>query len=131
MRAHSTRALTRSLLQLYPGHHRLLFHDSILPAALHLREFRSALLNWQSLTLQLQYIPIFYQVTRQASATDSGINLLPFMLAVVLSVIICGQLVGRIGRYWPFLVCGPPILAIGSGLLYTVSLLAAGYLVLR
>lgn len=73
------------------------------------------------LLLYSYYIPILYQVTRQASATDSGINLLPFMLAVVLSVIIAGQLVGRIGRYWPFLVAGPPILAIGSGLLYTVS----------
>jgi MFS family permease len=64
---------------------------------------------------------VTFQVTRQASATKSGINLLPFMLAVVLSVIIAGQLVARIGRYWPFLVCGPPVLAIGSGLLYTID----------
>jgi len=43
------------------------------------------------------------------------------MLAVVLSVITSGQIVARIGRYWYFLMLGPPFSAIGSGLLYTVG----------
>ncbi|KAJ3873568.1 ABC transporter [Lentinula edodes] len=74
-----------------------------------------------SLLLFSYYIPIFYQAVRHRSATESGINLLPFMLSVVLSVIGSGQLVGRFGYYWPFLVCAPVFLAVGSGLLYTVS----------
>ncbi|KAJ3850785.1 ABC transporter [Lentinula lateritia] len=69
----------------------------------------------------MQYIPIFYQAVRHRTATDSGIDLLPFMLSVVLSVIGSGQLVGKFGYYWPFLVCAPVFLAVGSGLLYTVS----------
>ncbi|KAJ6600865.1 transporter [Mycena sp. CBHHK59/15] len=67
------------------------------------------------------YIPIFYQAVKGHSATSSGIDLLPFMLGVVLTVIGAGQLVGRFGYYWPFLVCAPVFLAVGSGLLYTLS----------
>lgn len=75
-------------------------------------------------------LPIFYQVTRQHSATKSGIDILGFMLSTVLSVIISGRIVGKIGRYWPFLVIGPPFLAIGAGLLYTVSFVVSCALLL-
>ncbi|KAJ4474439.1 ABC transporter [Lentinula aciculospora] len=74
-----------------------------------------------SLLLFSYYIPIFYQAVRHKTATESGIDLLPFMLSVVLSVIGSGQIVGKFGYYWPFLVCAPVFLAVGSGLLYTVS----------
>ncbi|KAE9398246.1 MFS general substrate transporter [Gymnopus androsaceus JB14] len=74
-----------------------------------------------SLLLFSYYIPIFYQAVRHRTATDSGIDLLPFMLGVVLSVIGSGQLVGLFGYYWPFLVGAPIFLAIGSGLLYTLG----------
>ncbi|KAJ7923797.1 ABC transporter, partial [Mycena leptocephala] len=67
------------------------------------------------------YIPIFYQAVRHHSATKSGIDLLPFMLAQVLTIIAAGQIVGRTGYYWHFLVCGPLFLGVGSGLLYTVN----------
>ncbi|KAJ7897440.1 ABC transporter [Mycena leptocephala] len=66
-----------------------------------------------SLLLFSYYIPIFYQA--------SGIDLLPFMLGVVLTVISSGQLVGKFGYYWPFLLAAPCFLAVGSGLLYTLS----------
>ncbi|KAJ7073623.1 ABC transporter [Mycena amicta] len=74
-----------------------------------------------SLLLFSYYIPIFYQAVRHHSATKSGIDLLPFMLGVVLSVILCGQVVGRFGYYWPFIAVAPTFLAVGSGLLYTLS----------
>ncbi|KAJ7073604.1 major facilitator superfamily domain-containing protein [Mycena amicta] len=74
-----------------------------------------------SLLLFSYYIPIFYQAVRHHSATKSGIDLLPFMLGVVLSVILSGQVVGRFGYYWPFLAVAPVFLAVGSGLLYTLS----------
>ena len=43
------------------------------------------------------------------------------MLGVVITVITSGQIVGRLGRYWPFLVGGPIFLCVGAGLLYTVT----------
>ncbi|KAF7303418.1 Major facilitator transporter-like protein [Mycena indigotica] len=74
-----------------------------------------------SLLLFSYYIPIFYQAVRHHSATQSGIDLLPFMMGTVLTVIGSGQLVGLFGRYHPFLLVAPLFLAVGSGLLYTVS----------
>ncbi|KAJ6577048.1 transporter [Mycena vulgaris] len=74
-----------------------------------------------SLLLFSYYIPIFYQAVRHHTATKSGIDLLPFMLGVVLTVISSGQLVGKFGYYWPFLLCAPLFLAVGSGLLYTLN----------
>ncbi|KAJ7500300.1 ABC transporter [Mycena galericulata] len=74
-----------------------------------------------SLLLFSYYIPIFYQAVRHRTATQSGIDLLPFMLGVVLTGVGSGQLVGVFGYYWPFLVFSPIFLAIGSGLLYTLN----------
>jgi MFS family permease len=74
-----------------------------------------------SLLLFSYYIPIFYQAAKHHTATASGINLLPFMLGTVLSVISAGQIVGKIGYYWPFLVAAPVFLALGSGLLYSLE----------
>lgn len=45
----------------------------------------------------MQYVPIFYQATRHHTATMSGIDLLPFMLGAVLSVIAIGQIIGQVG----------------------------------
>ncbi|KZP15581.1 MFS general substrate transporter [Athelia psychrophila] len=74
-----------------------------------------------SLLLFSYYIPIFYQAVRHKSATASGVSLLPFLLGTVVSVVAGGQIVGRWGRYWPFLVAAPVFLAVGSGLLYTLT----------
>ncbi|KAJ6467195.1 hypothetical protein C8R47DRAFT_1223762 [Mycena vitilis] len=67
------------------------------------------------------YIPIFYQAVRHQTATNSGINLLPFMLATVITVISAGQIVGRTRYYWHLLAVAPLFLAVGSGLLYTLN----------
>ncbi|KAJ7602286.1 ABC transporter [Mycena polygramma] len=74
-----------------------------------------------SLLLFSYYIPIFYQAVRHHSATKSGIDLLPFMLGVVVTVISSGQLVAKFGYYWPFLIVAPCFLAVGSGLLFTLD----------
>ncbi|KAJ7111784.1 ABC transporter [Mycena epipterygia] len=74
-----------------------------------------------SLLLFSFYIPIFYQAVRHHSATSSGIDLLPFMLGLILTLITAGQLVGKFGYYWPFLAGAPLFLGLGSGLLYTLN----------
>ncbi|KAJ7194181.1 ABC transporter [Mycena pura] len=68
-----------------------------------------------------QYIPIFYQAVRHHSATKSGIDILPFMLGFVLTIVTCAQLVTKMGYYWPFLVASPVFLAVGSGLMYSLN----------
>ncbi|KAK7445464.1 hypothetical protein VKT23_014883 [Stygiomarasmius scandens] len=64
---------------------------------------------------------LFSYATKNHSATHSGIDLLPFLLSCVLTVIISGILIGRIQRYWPFLLLSPVFLAVGSGLLYSIN----------
>lgn len=54
-------------------------------------------------------------------ATRSGIQILPFMLAIVLFAGVSGGVVSATGRYWHILVFGPFLICIGGGLLYTVS----------
>lgn len=67
------------------------------------------------------YIPIFYQVAKNHSATKSGIDIIALMLSTVVGVIATGRIVGSWGHYKPFLVLGPLPGAIGAGLLYTIS----------
>ncbi|KAJ7078002.1 ABC transporter [Mycena belliarum] len=67
------------------------------------------------------YIPLFYQAARHHSATTSGIDLLPFMLAVIITIIASGKAVSSTGYYWHFLAAAPLFLGIGSGLFYMVT----------
>ncbi|KAI5481116.1 Major facilitator transporter-like protein [Pseudohyphozyma bogoriensis] len=81
----------------------------------------AAFSNRFAMFLFIYYIPIFYEAGKGESATKSAIALLPLMLATVISVIISGQIVGKLGRYWYFLVIGPMPICIGSGLMYTIN----------
>ncbi|KAJ7613865.1 hypothetical protein DFH06DRAFT_919379, partial [Mycena polygramma] len=74
-----------------------------------------------TLLLFSYYIPIFYQAVQHHSATSSGIDLLPFMLSSVITVLSSGQIIAKVGYYWPFLAAAPFFLALGSGLLYTLT----------
>ncbi len=45
-------------------------------------------------------LPLQYQAVKHASATRSGIDILPYMMAVVFGAIISGALVQATGHYW-------------------------------
>ncbi|KAF7299909.1 Major facilitator superfamily protein [Mycena chlorophos] len=80
-----------------------------------------SMLSRFAMLLLTYYIPIFYQAARHRTATQSGIDLLPFMMATVISIIGSGWLVSFLQRYHPLLLAGAVISTIGSALLYTVS----------
>lgn len=63
------------------------------------------------------YVPIFFQSVKGSSAMKSGIQLLPLMLATVVSSIVCGGLITIAGYYTPFLIGSAAIAAIGTGLI--------------
>ncbi|KAJ2806272.1 hypothetical protein H4R20_001751 [Coemansia guatemalensis] len=65
----------------------------------------------------MYFIPIWYTIVKDASATSSGLHLLPFLLSVSLVSIISGFLVTKTGHYRPFVIFGTAIFAIGAGLL--------------
>jgi hypothetical protein len=71
--------------------------------------------------LLMYYLPIFFQSVKNASATKSGIQLLPILLSTVISSVILGGVVTAVGYYTPFLNFSAMLFCIGAGLLTTYS----------
>ncbi|PPR05123.1 hypothetical protein CVT24_010379 [Panaeolus cyanescens] len=67
----------------------------------------------------LFYLPIWFQAIKGDNAVDSGVRLLPFIVASTVGSLIAGVLVQRTGYYNPFLIAGTILMATGSGLLTT------------
>lgn len=63
------------------------------------------------------FMPLFLQVVTGASATQSGLLLLPLLLASTLSTVVSGRLISRTGRYKVFPVLGLALMAAGLLLL--------------
>jgi MFS family permease len=67
--------------------------------------------------LLVYYVPIYFQSVKGSSAMTSGLQILPFMLATVVSSVVVGALVTAAGYYTPFLITSTAIAAIGTGLI--------------
>jgi predicted MFS family arabinose efflux permease len=65
----------------------------------------------------LTYLPLFQQVVRGLSPTESGLQLIPLMVGVLTASITSGQLISRTGRYKPFPIIGTAVAAVGLLLL--------------
>lgn len=65
------------------------------------------------------FIPIWFQAIRGASAVRSGIDLLPFMIAIIGSIMSGGYLCSKVGYYNPFMFAPITLGAAGAGLIYT------------
>ncbi|MFG1811831.1 MFS transporter [Streptomyces sp. NPDC049040] len=63
------------------------------------------------------YLPTFLQMVDGASATGSGLLMLPMMLGVVVASIASGQLISRTGRYKIFPIVGGALSAAGMWML--------------
>ncbi|KAF1970507.1 MFS general substrate transporter [Bimuria novae-zelandiae CBS 107.79] len=69
------------------------------------------------LLVALFYLPIYFQAVRGASAISSGVRLIPVILGLTITQIMIGGFIAVTGIHNPFLITGPIIAAIGSGLL--------------
>ena len=67
------------------------------------------------------YLPLFQQTVQGASATSSGLLLLPLMIPMVLVSLIAGRVMSRTGRYKIFPVLGGAFLTAGMALLATMA----------
>jgi EmrB/QacA subfamily drug resistance transporter len=69
------------------------------------------------------YLPLYLQIVRGHSPTESGLQMTPMMLGVLVTSSACGNLITRFGRYKPFPIAGTAVTALG---LYLLSGLAVG-----
>ncbi|OJJ51442.1 hypothetical protein ASPZODRAFT_148720 [Penicilliopsis zonata CBS 506.65] len=69
------------------------------------------------MTLFVYYLPIWFQTVKGDSAVESGIHLLPMVIAMVVSSILSGIGTVRVGYYTPILIAGTCLVSVGSGLL--------------
>ena len=63
------------------------------------------------------FLPLFLQAVEGASATGSGLLLLPLLLAATTSTAVSGRLISRTGRYKLFPIAGLALMAVGLFLL--------------
>ncbi|PVF94123.1 ABC transporter [Serendipita vermifera] len=68
----------------------------------------------------IYYLPFFYQA-KGRTAAQSGIDIIPLMLSVVISSFGSGGFVNATGHYWSLMVVGPLVGAVGAGLLFTID----------
>ncbi|MEU1910439.1 MFS transporter [Streptomyces hygroscopicus] len=67
------------------------------------------------------YLPLYQQVVQGASAANSGLLLLPMMIATLITSSIAGKVMTATGRYKIFPVLGTLLMAVGMGLLSTMN----------
>jgi EmrB/QacA subfamily drug resistance transporter len=66
------------------------------------------------------YVPLYLQIVKGASPTSSGLLMLPMMAGVIVTSIVAGRVISKLGRYKWFPVAGTVIM--GSGLLLFTTL---------
>ncbi len=68
------------------------------------------------------YMPTYFQMAVGASASTAGLLMAPMMGSLLLSSIVSGIIVSKTGKYKLYPVIGTAILAVGLGLLSTVTI---------
>ena len=61
----------------------------------------------------LSTVPLYLQLVKGSTPTESGIQLLPMILGLMISSIVSGQIIGRTGRYRIFPILGTGCMALG------------------
>jgi EmrB/QacA subfamily drug resistance transporter len=69
----------------------------------------------------LTFLPLFFQVVKGATPTNSGLRLLPLMAGLLIMSIGSGQYISKTGRYRIFPIFGTAVLTIGLFLLSTLT----------
>ncbi|KAI0812138.1 putative MFS multidrug transporter [Xylaria sp. FL0064] len=72
-----------------------------------------------ALRLVSYYVPIYFQSVLNATAILSGVYTLPNILAQVITSIVSGILVGKLGYYLPWSIVSGILMTIGTGLMST------------
>jgi len=71
----------------------------------------------------ITYLPLYFQVTKGSTPTVSWLQLTPLMAGLLVTSILSGQLISKLGRYRYFPIAGTAIMAVA---LFLLSRLEAG-----
>ena len=63
------------------------------------------------------FIPLFLQIVYGVSAQSSGLRTIPLMAGLLVTAVLSGRAISRIGRYRPFPIAGTAVLVVGMFLL--------------
>lgn len=61
----------------------------------------------------IAFLPVYFQVVRGASATESGLRMVPMMIGLVSMSIVSGRLISKTGRYRIFPIVGTAVMSVG------------------
>ena len=67
------------------------------------------------------FIPLYLQVVKGHTATESGLLMTPMMLGLILTAVVSGYLISRYGRYRRFPIVGTAVSAVALSLLGRVG----------
>ncbi|KAF2967751.1 hypothetical protein GQX73_g5836 [Xylaria multiplex] len=68
------------------------------------------------------YVPIYFQSVKGVSPSLSGVYTLPSIITQLLTTVVSGALLGRVGYYLPFGILGGALTAVACGLISTWDL---------
>jgi len=79
------------------------------------------------------YMPVYLQTVKGVSPSAAGLQLTPMMGGVLLTSIVSGQIISRVGRYRLFPIAGTAVMTAGLALLSTLGMAsstwaASGYM---
>jgi EmrB/QacA subfamily drug resistance transporter len=69
----------------------------------------------------VSFLPLYQQSVQHASATNSGLLLLPMMVPIIIGAQVVGRVISKTGRYKLFPIIGALFLAGGSAMLATMG----------
>jgi EmrB/QacA subfamily drug resistance transporter len=80
------------------------------------------------------FIPLYLQIVYGVGATSSGLRMIPLMGGLLVTAVLSGRAISRIGRYRPFPIAGTAVLVVGMFLLsllgvHTPAWVASAYMV--
>lgn len=84
--------------------------------------FFYAICAGSAMMILVYFLPIWFQAILGVSAFNSGIKMLPLVLALVVGSGLSGGVTAGVGYYTPALILGTVIMSIGAGLITTFSL---------
>ncbi len=69
----------------------------------------------------ISLLPLYFQIVKGMSPTQSGLLLLPLTAGIMVSSIVSGQLISRTGRYKIYPVAGSALMVVGMGLMHFIG----------